>query len=218
MRGESPSPQPSLRKRGEGEEAAALRYPLQPVPRWTSASPADARKLVVAQPASLPDGRAGRRATGSGCRKSRSLYPHGPLHRDRIADAARIVDRAVEPPRIGRSRRNTADAGILGRRSRSRRQKTEDCNGQARGSACPAAAREHRDRLRVAHSVILSRLVISEGKNLEGGAEVPMAVSVSFKTSTLRQTGLTRASPAGTPAAAACREASPPSWPPALHE
>ena len=39
----------------------------------------------------------------------------------------------------------------------------------------------------MAHSVILSRLVISEGKNLEGGAEVPMAGSVIFKTSTLRQ-------------------------------
>src|ERR1700736_5642046 len=110
MRGESPSPQPSLRKRGEGEEAAALRHPLQPVPRWTSASPADARKLVVAKPASLPDGGAGpcaaewRAESGGG-------VPRPP---GRFAAAARIVDRAVEPARIGRPRRNTADAGILG--------------------------------------------------------------------------------------------------------
>jgi hypothetical protein len=70
----------------------------------------------------------------------------------------------------------------------------------------------------VAHSVILSRLVISEGKNLEGGAEVPMAGSVSFKTSTLRQTGLTRASPLARRRRPPVERRLPPSWPLAIYE
>jgi hypothetical protein len=176
------------------------------VPRWNSASPADARNLAVDHLAvdrlgSLPDGRFVR-AAGSRCRNSRSSYLDRSLHRQRpeggrrghrgrhnraygrrryrrhprrIADAARIVDRAVESARIRRPRRNAAHAGILGRYSRRRRQKTQHRNGQQRRSAGHPSAREHRNRLRVVHgSVILSRLVISIGKNFEGHVEVPI--------------------------------------------
>ena len=127
----------------------------------------------------LPDGSSGRRGTGSGCRKSRWSHLDGSLRRERsvgsrgrgyggygnraygrrryrrhsgrIADAAGVGDRAVESARIPRSRRNAAYAGILGRRSRRRGQKTQDRNGQQCRSAGHPSAREDRNKLRVAH-------------------------------------------------------------------
>ena len=168
-----------------------------------SAASADARNLAVEQLVLLPDGRSGRRGTGSGCRKSRSSHLDGSLHRERsvcsrrrgygrygnrayrrrryrrhsgrIADAAGIADRAVESSGIRRSRRNAAYAGILGRRSRRRGQKTQHRNGQQCRSAGHPSAREDRNKLRAFHQpAILSRLVIVHGEELENGAEVPM--------------------------------------------
>ena len=159
-----------------------------------SASPADTWNLAVEQLVMLPDCRSGRRGTGSR-RKSRSSHLDGSLRRERsvtsrgrgyggyvhraygrrryrrhfgrIADAAGIADRAVESARIARSRRNAADAGILGRRSRRRCQKAQDRNRKQCRSAGHPSAREDRNKARVAHrSVILSRLVIIHGEEL----------------------------------------------------
>jgi hypothetical protein len=64
------------------------------------------------------------------------------------ADAARIADRAIEPSRIRRPRRNAAYAGsILGRRSAGRRQNGNDGNGQQ----CQPLTSEGRTNLRVIH-------------------------------------------------------------------
>jgi hypothetical protein len=120
-----------------------------------SASLADADGLAVEPPDLLALVRAGCGGTKSGCRKSRSSDLYRPLHRQRrvsggrgydgrpgwsycrrrqrgnfgrIADAARIVDRAVESAHIARSRRNAAHAGILGRRCSGRGQKTHRGN------------------------------------------------------------------------------------------
>jgi hypothetical protein len=175
-----------------------------------SASPADAWNLAVEQLVLLPDGRSGRRGTGSR-RKSRSSHLDGSLRRERsvsgrrggyggygnraygrrryrrhfgrIADAARIADRAVESSRIPRSRRNAAHAGILGRRSRRRSQKTQDRNGQQCRSAGHPSAREDRNKARVAHrSVILSRLVIihdTRGRTRKAAPKFPCCVMLS---------------------------------------
>jgi hypothetical protein len=153
----------------------------------TSASPADAWNPVAEQSVPLPDGRPRRRATQSRCRKSRSPDLHRPLHRQRavsdrwggrgrhhrsdgrrrdrrhlgrVADAAGIVDRAVEPARIRRPRRNAADAGILGRRSSGSGEKRKDRNGEQCRSAGHPYQRQDRNWVRAPHeSVIPCRLV-----------------------------------------------------------
>jgi hypothetical protein len=174
-------------------------HPLRHL-RNPSASPADAWNLAVEQLVLFPDGRSGRRGTGSGCRKSRWSHLDGSLRRERsvgsrrrgygrygnraygrrryrrhfgrIADAAGVGDRAVESARIPRSRRNAADAGILGRRSRRRGQKTKDRNGQQCRSAGHPSAREDRNKLRAFH--VGGPLPSCHRKNSESGAEVPM--------------------------------------------
>jgi hypothetical protein len=171
-----------------------------------SASPADACNLAVEQPVFLPDGRSGRRRTGSGCRKSRSSHLDRSLHRERsvssrrgygrygnraycgrwyrrhfgrIADAGGIADRAVKSARIRRPRRNAAHAGILGRRSPGSGQKTQDRKGQERRSADHPSAREDRNKLRAFHgSVILSRLAISTGTTWKAGPKFPRRAEV----------------------------------------
>jgi hypothetical protein len=152
-----------------------------------SASPADAWNPVAEQPVPLPDGRPRHRAAQSRCRKSCSSDLHRPLHRrravgnrreyggrhhrrdrwrrdrrhsGRVADAAGIVDRAVEPARIRRPRRNPANAGILGRRCCGSGQDREDRNArQCRAAGHPYQG-EERNWLRAPHqSVIPCRLV-----------------------------------------------------------
>jgi hypothetical protein len=54
-----------------------------------SASPADAWNPVAEQPVFFPNGRSGRRATGSGCRKSRSSDLYRSLHRRRAVSHRR---------------------------------------------------------------------------------------------------------------------------------
>ena len=157
---------------------ASSSFRMRSSPTIESASPADAYDLAVEQPVSLPDRRSRRRAMQSGCRKSRSSDLYRSLHRQRavasrrgcggrhhrsdgwrryrwhsggVTDAAGIVDRAVEPARIRRPRRNAADAGILGRRSSGRGQKTKDRNGEQCRSAGHPFARKDRNWLRVAH-------------------------------------------------------------------
>ena len=197
------------------EKSPRLRYPrlASQVPRWNSASPADAYSLAVEQPVLLPDGRSGRRARRSGCRKSRSSHLYRSLHRQRtvstrrgyggrrngsycwrryrrhsgrIADAARIVDRAVQSSRIRRPRSNAAHAGILGRRSRRRSQKTQHRNGEECHSADHPSAREDRNKLRAPHgSVIPCRLVRFYSREQLGSSSRSSngAWSVSFETS-----------------------------------
>ena len=147
-----------------------------------SASPADAWNPAVEQLVPLPDGRARRRATQSRCRKSRSSDLYRPLHRQRavsnrwggggrhhrsdgwrrdrrhpgrVADAAGIVDRAVEPARIRRPRRNAADAGILGRRSSGSGEKRKDRSAEQCGSRRRPSAREDRNWLRAPHELVI---------------------------------------------------------------
>ncbi len=132
-----------------------------------SASPANAWNSVAELPATLPDRRPGGGAPGLRCRISRSSDFCRALHRrptiaggtrcgrrcdggdrrwrDRghpgcIADAAWIVDRTVESPRIPRPRRNPADAGILGRRRSGSGHKTQHRNAQQCGPAGDPAA------------------------------------------------------------------------------
>ena len=170
-----------------------------------SASPADAWNPVAEQPVPLPDGRSGRRATGYGCRKSRSSDLYRTLHRQRavsdrwgdgrwhhrsycrrryrghpgcVADAAGIVDRAVEPARIRRPRRNAADAGILGRRSCGSGQERKDRNAHQCRSAGHPYQREDRNWLRAPHeSVIRCPPVPVHGNNWDAPAQVPGASS-----------------------------------------
>jgi hypothetical protein len=145
-----------------------------------SASPADAWYAAVEPLALLPDGRSGRRTTPSGCRKSRPSDFYRSLHRrhavasrrgydgrhnrrycrrryrrysGRVADAAGIVDRAVQSARVRGPRRNAADAGILGRQSAGGGQKTHDRNGQKRHSSChPFACR---NKLHAPHGSVI---------------------------------------------------------------
>ncbi len=147
-----------------------------------SASPADAWNPAAEQPVLLPDGRPGRRAAQSGCRKSRPPDLYCSLHRrravgrrgrnggrhhrsdgrrrdrghpGRVADAAGIVDRAIEPARIRRPRRNPADAGVLGRRSSGRGENRKDRNGEQCRSADHPSAREDRNWLRAPHQSVI---------------------------------------------------------------
>ncbi len=151
----------------------------------TSASPADAGNPAAEQPVPLPDRRPGRRATISGFRKSRSsdfyralqrrrAVSHGRggggrhhrsdgrrrgrRHSGRVADAAGIVDRAVEPARIRRPRRNAAHASILSRRSRGSGQKRKDRNGERCRSANYPSARENRNKRRAFHGYLIKLL------------------------------------------------------------
>jgi hypothetical protein len=164
----------------------------------TSASPADAWNPIAEQPVFFPDGRPRRRAAQSRCCKSRSSDLYRPLHRrrtisnrwgggrrhhrsdgrrrdrrhpGRVTDAAGIVDRAVEPARIRRPRRNAADAGVLGRRCSGCGEKDQDRDGEQCRSAGHPYQGEDRNWLRAPHeSVIPCRLVHLgyRGKNLEG--------------------------------------------------
>jgi hypothetical protein len=97
-------------------------------------------------------GEVGRRHRRDGRRRDRR-------HSRRVADAAGIVDRAVQSARIRRPRRNAADAGILGRRCRGSGQNTQHRNARECSAGDPSA-RENRNWLRAPHqSVIHCRLV-----------------------------------------------------------
>jgi len=188
------------REREREEKPRRLRCPLQ---QEKSASPADACNLAVEQPVVLPDSRSLRGATMFGCHNSRSSRLHRSLHRrrpghnrcggggwrnrpdgrrryrghpGRVANAAGIVDRAVESARIRRPRRNAAYPGVLGRRSSGSCQNIQDRDAQQCHSADRRSATEDRNKLRAPHgSVIPCRRVHSiHGNNLEAGAKVPM--------------------------------------------
>jgi len=75
-------------------------------------------------------------------RRDRWLRQRGYL--GRVADAAGIADRVVEPVDVARPRRNTADAGILCRRPRERRQKTQHRKAHNCASADDPSARANR--------------------------------------------------------------------------
>jgi hypothetical protein len=157
-----------------------------------SASPADAWNPVAEQSVTLPDGCLGR-AAGSGCDKSRSFDLYRSLHRERsvggnwsgnggrrnrsdcrrryrrhlrrIADAAGIIDRAVESARIRWPRRNTAHAGILRRRPPGRRQKSQDRDAHKCRSGGHRCAREDRNKPRVFHGSVVPCEFVHCGRN-----------------------------------------------------
>jgi hypothetical protein len=174
-----------------------------------SASPADVWDTAVEPLALLPDGRSGRRAMQSGCGKSRPSDLYRALqrrhavasrrgydgrhnrrycrrryrrHSGRVADAAGIVDRAVQSARIRGPRRNAADAGILGRRSSGSGQKTNDRNGQERHSSClPSASR---NKLHAPHESVIpcpDFPFLYPGRNWEGRAQVPRGENNEFQ-------------------------------------
>jgi hypothetical protein len=172
-------------------------------PVANSASPADARYTAVGPLALLPDGCPRRRATQSGCGKSRPFDLYRSLHRrhavasrrgydgrhnrryrrrryrrhsGRIADAAGIVDRAVQSARVRGPRRNAADAGILGRRSSGDGEKTRDRH--ERHSSCHPSA--YRNKLHAPHGPVIPYPVIS-GKNWQARAQVPRSENNEFQ-------------------------------------
>jgi hypothetical protein len=109
------------------------------------ASPTDADHLAIELFVLRPDGRRASCALRFGCCRSRWLRQR--RHLCRVADAARIADRTIEPSGIRGPRRNAAYAGILSSRSAGRRQNRKDGNGQQ----YQPFKREDRTELRVFH-------------------------------------------------------------------
>jgi hypothetical protein len=122
-----------------------------------------------------------------------SRDPLARRHFDRIADAARIVDRAVESARIRRPRKNAAHAGILGRRYSGSGEKTQDRNARECHSAGHPSARSKQAARAFIDGDPSCPFWAVYGKNLEGRAVVPMLRGESAsKRASPRQRRLTR--------------------------
>ena len=94
----------------------------------------------------------GRRQSRRRNRRDRRLRQRG--NPGRVADAAGIADRVVEPVDVARPRRNAADAGVLRRRSGGRCQQTHRNAHDDRSAAHPSAS-ENRNGQRAAHSRVI---------------------------------------------------------------